>query len=556
MRTVMVDIKPNHPAAPYFRKNTAESRAVRNTANFLIRNTMTGLRKSPEERTHTETEALHTVFTGIQKANAHKEAIDEKAVFSVIRKIKVGELTGLKAHAFLKSKLEACGKRFRYPTAQNWFLGYETLDAILKHTGNAAYYSCTSQVNQQAIRKTVAAWKSYFAAWKDWNCNPGKYQAKPRIPGYIREREATAHFTNQVCRLVHAGGRLYLGFANCDQFVSLGKKSLLPGKLVKVEVKPRYGRYRLCITYEDALQEPAVPVVPKRILGLDVGVTNFLAGVSNTGAAPFLIKGGWLKSLNQWYNKRRAKLMSALTKGSDSKHSRKTSYALSTLSRKRDDKIRDFFYKTAHWIMRWCAEHRIEIIVIGCNKGMKQRSNIGSVNNQNFVTIPYERFRHILKVVGCKYGIPVVEQEESYTSKASLLDLDAIPVYDENDENDKDTVVFSGQRAKRGMYVSREEKLINADINGAGNILRKAYPYAFDAVDIEYLCGAVSAITGEQILHKKHKAPVKHYHRHRSDAGKVRHFYRQEKRMQLRMVWENRDDTYKKKNRPPAKAAA
>ena len=99
-------------------------------------------------------------------------------------------------------------------------------------------------------------------------------------------------------------------------------------------------------------------------------------------------------------------------------------------------------------------------------------------------------------------------------------------------------------------------KFLNADINGAGNILRKAYPYAFDGVDMEYLCGAVSAITGEQILHKKHKAPVKHYRRHRSIAWKVRHFYRQGKRMQLRMVWENRDDSYKKKNRPPAKAAA
>ena len=553
MRTVLVDIKPNHPAAPYLGENTAESRAVRNTANFLIRNAMTGLRKPPEERTHTETEALHTVFTGIQKANAHKEAMDEKAVFSAFRKIKSGELTGLKAHAFLKSKLEACGKRFRYPTAQNWFLNYETLDAILKHTGNAAYYSCTSQVNQQAIRKTAASWKSYFQALKDWNRNPGKYQAKPRIPGYIREREATAHFTNQVCRLVHAGGRLYLGFANCDQFVCLGNESLIPGKLVKVEAKPRYSRYRLCITYEDALQEPAVPAAPKRILGLDVGVTNFLAGVSNTGAAPFLIKGGWLKSLNQWYNKRRAKLMSAVTKGSDSKHSRKTSRALSALSRKRDDKIRDFFYKTAHWIMRWCVERRIEVIVIGCSKEMKQEISIGSINNQNFVTIPYERFRSILKVVGCRYGIPVIEQEESYTSKASLLDLDEVPVYG---KEDADTAVFSGNRAKRGMYVSREGKLINADINGAGNILRKAYPYAFNGVKMEYLCSAVSAIAGEQVLHKKHKAPVKHYHRHRSAAGKVRHFYRQEKRMQLRMVWENRDDTYKKKNRPPAKAAA
>ena len=203
--------------------------------------------------------------------------------------------------------------------------------------------------------------------------------------------------------------------------------------------------------------------------------------------------------------------------------------------------------------MRWCVERRIEVIVIGCSKEMKQEISIGSINNQNFVTIPYERFRSILKVVGCRYGIPVIEQEESYTSKASLLDLDEVPVYG---KEDADTAVFSGNRAKRGMYVSREGKLINADINGAGNILRKAYPYAFNGVKMEYLCSAVSAIAGEQVLHKKHKAPVKHYHRHRSDAGKVRHFYRQEKRMQLRMVWENRDDTYKKKNRPPAKAAA
>ncbi|MCC2254545.1 transposase, partial [Ruminococcus sp. CLA-AA-H200] len=197
--------------------------------------------------------------------------------------------------------------------------------------------------------------------------------------------------------------------------------------------------------------------------------------------------------------------------------------------------------------------HQIEVIVVGYNIGTKQGINIGKANNQNFVTIPCERFLFILKVVGCQYGMPVAEQEESYTSKASLLDLDEIPVYG---KEDTDAVVFSGQRAKRGMYLSREGKIISADINGAGNILRKAYPHAFDGVDMGYLCSAVSVITGEQILHKKQKPPVKHYRRHRSDAGKVRHFYRQEKRMQLRMVWDNRDDTFKKRNRPAAKATA
>lgn len=536
MRTIMVDIKQNHPAVSYFEKNTAGSRAVRNIVNFLIRNTMTGLRKSPEERTHMETEVLHTVFTGIQKANEYKDEQEEKAISAAFQKVKSGELTGLKAHAYLKSRLDRCRKRFSYPTLDNWFLSYEVLDAVLKHTGNTAYYSCTSQVNQQAIRKTVASWKSYFKALKDWKKNPRKYQAKPRIPGYIREHKTTAHFTNQVCRLVHTEGRLYLNFANCKQPVYIGKETLIPGKYVKTEIKPFCGRYRICITYEDTFQEPKLPAEPKRILGLDIGLENFLAGASNTGARPFLIRGGWLKSLNQWFNKRRAKLLSALTKGDNSSHSRKHSHALNALSRNRDNHIRDFFYKSAHWVMRWCIKYGIEVIVIGHTKGMKQEINIGKVNNQNFVTIPYERFLRVLKTVSCKYGIPVVEREESYTSQASLLDLDAIPSYGDK----KDEPVFSGERVKRGLYRSLDGKLIHADINGAGNIARKEYPNMFNGVNMNYLCGTVDVVPGEKILNIKQHKKRKAYKKKTSPLAKARHESRKAKRLELRILFEKK----------------
>ncbi|PWM31540.1 MAG: hypothetical protein DBX58_06350 [Clostridiales bacterium] len=534
MRTVMVDIKQNHPAVSYFEKNTTGSRAVRNTANFLIRNTMTGLCKSPEERTHMETEVLHTVFTGIQKANAYKDIQEGKAISAAFQKVKSGELAGLKAHAYLKSKLDSCGKRFSYPTMDHWFLSYEVLDAVLKHTGNTAYYSCTSQVNQQAIRKTVASWKAYFKALKDWKKNPGKYQAKPRIPGYIREHKATAHFTNQVCRMVRTGGRLYLSFANCKQPVHIGRETLIPGKYVKTEIKPFCGRYRICITYEDVFQEPELPADPKRILGLDIGLENFLAGASNTGARPFLIRGGWLKSLNQWFNKRRAKLLSTLTRGDDSQHSRKHSHALDALSRNRNNHIRDFFYKAAHWVMRWCISHQIEVIVIGHTKGMKQEINIGKANNQNFVTIPYERFLRVLKTVSCKYGVPVVEREESYTSQASLLDLDAIPTYGDGDEES----VFSGERIKRGLYRSSDGRLIHADINGAGNIARKEYPHMFDEMDMGYLCDTVDVVTGEKILNIKRHKSRKGYKKRKSPAAKARHESRKSKRLELRILLE------------------
>ena len=238
VRCAAVDIKMNSPAAPYLGVNTAGSRAVRNFANFIIRNTMTGIRKSPEERTRNETETLHLVFTGIQKANEKKAEKEPGAALSGVKSVNKRGLRGLAAHACICRKIISAKKRLAYPTLDKWFLGYEELDAIMKHAHSPAYYSCNSHVAQKAVRKTVEAWKSYFKALKSWRKDPSKFKAKPHIPGYIRKKEATACFTNQACRLAEAAGKLYLVFMGLDRFLCIGKASLIPGKYVHTEVKP------------------------------------------------------------------------------------------------------------------------------------------------------------------------------------------------------------------------------------------------------------------------------------------------------------------------------
>lgn len=545
MRTVVCEIASEHPIVPYLWKNTSGSRAVRNRANFLISNTMTGIRKSPEERTHNETEALHTVFTGIQKANIAKRSRVTGSARRGVLKAKRLKKTGMQAHACIGRTIRAAETPIPCPDLHHWFLGYDTLDAILKYTNDPAYYSCTSQVNQQALRKTVESWTSYFRSLKEWKKCRDRFKAVPRIPGYLRGMETTAHFTSQVCGLQAESGKLYLVFTGFPDRLCIGKDSLFRGKYVCTEVKPFYGRYRLYLTYDDGMKMPEVPENPSRGLGLDPGVGNFLAGLSNSGAAPFLIRGGFLKSVNQWYNKRKAELKSRLEKSGQGKDS----HALQALSIRRERMIREFFCKTAHWIMRWCKANRIEVVVIGHNEGQKQRMDNGDQNNQNFVGIPYSRFFLILKTVGIRYGIPVVEREESYTSQASLLDLDSIPTYG---EKDADKASFSGKRIKRGLYRSSDGSTLNADVNGAGNILRREYPHIFDGMNLSTACGKAAVVTGEELLGIRSRMAPVHYRKKPGTGAMKRHQCRKERRQDLQMLW----GKWKSPRKKPADKAA
>ena len=303
MRTWKINIQPTKDAVlcDYFAENTTAAKCMYNVANFYIRNTMTGIRKSPEERTACETEVLHYVFTGIQKANLHARENYEKK----LKKYQdMHTEKGDKLAADLKCKV------FPYPTKEKWFLSYGVLDAIFKYTDHPTYRRMNSQVNQNAIKKTVKSWKSYFQLQKDYAIHPEKYKARPRIPGYIKQPAMTAAYTNQTAKFIRKDGHVYLRFVNHKPPVLIGKESLYADMTyVKTEVKPQYGGYSILLTFKEDIVLLEVPKSPKRILGIDVGVDNFCAVANNFGDAPFLIKGGAVKSMNRNFNKERARLL-------------------------------------------------------------------------------------------------------------------------------------------------------------------------------------------------------------------------------------------------------
>lgn len=499
MHTRTVNIRKNSPLASYFYMLTTETKNLRNVANFYIRNTMTGIIKSPEYRTANETEVLHFVFTGIQKANEHADARFRKTVSDAYR----SALPALVRHALVIEKAMKI-KRLSYPTKKNRMLNYYQLDAVLKFSKNRDYYALPSQVNQQALKKTVESWNGYFASLRTWKEDPSAFNGKPRIPGYLKAKQSTARIPSQRLKDTVENGRRVIHFPGCEETLAIGNSGFTDPVAV-IEVMPFYGGYRICIVCgkkdEDAV--PERPEHPERILGIDPGIDNFLTCTSNCGLKPLIIDGEWLKSENQGFNKRKAVLTSKLTKGSDSIHSTKESKRLLSLYRKRKDTFDDFFYKTAHYICRVCVNAGIEVIVAGHNSDQKQEINTGHVNNQNFVSIPYQRMYDILVCVAAKYGIPVIIREESYTSKASLIDGDDIPTYKKGDDTPH---VFSGRRVKRGLYRSKNGIELNSDVNGSGNIIRKEYPYAFDNVkDWSYLTKTVVRVTRNDICHSATK---------------------------------------------------
>lgn len=561
----------------YFLTNTTDARCMYNTANFYIRNTMTGIQKSPEERTANETEVLRCVFNGILKANVladekydaamdeynkakelydkaveeRKKASGQQETDAAVAEASVStdgetdtvsspsdETSSDKEEELIEPEKPKDPKYFDYPTPKKWFLSYETLDAIFKLMKNLVYCRMNSQVNQNTIRKLTKTWKAYFVTLADFKKNPSKYKAKPKMPGYLKSAQFTAWYTNQTAQFKIIGSKAYIRFVHCKELFCIGSADLYKGmKYVKTEVKPSHGRYDVLVTFDDQMQMPEVPTNPKRIIGIDLGVDNFATVVNNFGVSPFLIKGGAIKAANQLYNKKRAAALSKLTKGSDSTNSVKDSNCLDTLSRKREDFLRDFFYKTAWYICRFAMDNEADVILLAHNKEQKQEISIGKTNNQNFVFIPFCKLESILVYTAAKCKIPVVVREESYTSKASVLDGDSIPTYKQGDSQ---KYTFSGERVKRGLYRSEDGILINADVNGGANIIRKEYPDAFKEQDLSYLWKTTNVIKYTD-LYKGAKSTCKEKYnnkQHRTSSNsKIRHFYRKNTRLEYRMFW-------------------
>ena len=242
------------------------------------------------------------------------------------------------------------------------------------------------------------------------------------------------------------------------------------------------------LTFDDGKPGPVMKEQPERICAIDFGVENLAAITNNVGLPCLLFKGRVLKSQNQWYNRRMANIASKQIIGTTDKF--QPTPESQAVCVKRENQVTDFSRKLCKRIVDWCMENGIDTIVVGNNSGWKKKSDMGKKNNQEFVQLPFARIIQMLELKASQNGIRVIKQEESYTSKASYLDNDHIPVYGENDGD----AVFSGKRKPhkykgfrkkdgfRGLYTSKDGSVVNSDLNGSANIGRKALPELFTGV--------------------------------------------------------------------------
>ena len=441
-----------------------------NVTNFYIRQVMTGIKKPESERQPNERKVLEMVEKHLPGYNK------------------------IKYNTYLRNKAKAAreGKSFtkkihevQYPTPEHWFMNDNFIDAIMKLSDNPDYRNMPTQVSYEAIKECAHKWIEYFDNLKGYKINPEKYSGCPHIPKYRKGNMHTAKFSNQSCRINEDEGKKYVKFPKTD--AKLWLEIELEGRLKSVEIKPIADHFMISVIMEIPDQEYP-DTDKKRIIGMDLGVDNFATIANNYGEPSILVKGNVIKSYNQWYNKEAARLKSVLTKGHESNKGQKSSKRIQNLWAKRDRFMTDYMHKISANIIRYCVENKVGTIIIGKNDGWKQNANMGKKNNQTFVQIPYEKFLKQLTYKAKCIGIKVIEREESYTSKASFLDMDEIPTYGEDVD-----VQFSGKRVKRGLYRSKDGIQINADINGSGNIIRKEIPDAFsDMEDVSYIRKTIS----------------------------------------------------------------
>lgn len=351
--------------------------------------------------------------------------------------------------------------------AEGTYLRYEANYPFMKSEEN--YKVLGASVAQQTMKCADNAFKSFFGLLK--LAKSGKYASwKINMPKYLKKESMY-----KIC-LVQAqtsDGMLLVPMSyqmkknNYDSIRIKIPPYLHDKKIRQIHIIPKHnGKYFEAVyMFDDAEQETPI-LDSEKALSIDLGVSNLATCVTNEGES-FIIDGKKLKSINQWYNKELARLSSIKDKQKIKSYTNRQ-YAITN---KRNNRVSNYMYNAAKLIIDYCIKHKIGNIVVGYNDGFQDRSNLGRVNNQNFVQIPLGKLKSRLEYLSKLNGINFVLQEESYTSRASFFDKDDIPSW--NPQNPVSTE-FSGTRIYRGLYKTKSGTLVNADVNGALNILRKS----------------------------------------------------------------------------------
>lgn len=346
------------------------------------------------------------------------------------------------------------GEKIKLPTSK------EVYDTITKEECWRNANCVDTCAKNFAMSSAVQNFYNYFKAKRSYNKNPKRFKGVPKIPNYVKDRYVPVTFDKS--RLgkgrgkKHRLGNYQFGIHKSKCVISLSKR-FEKSQIRNVSFNQKSGKICVLISYEVSEKEKRASASS---IGLDVGVNNLAAITSNDKSFSYIVKGGPLKSINQYYNKKRAELQKKLEVCNHKKRSKR----LEQLTEKRNRKVKDYMHKASRKIIDLCVENDISKLVIGHNNGWKQDVNHGRRNNQNFVSIPFNNFIQMLQYKGELEGIEVIVVEESYTSKVDHL------VFEEMVHHEK----YQGKRAKRGLFKSSCGKTLNADVNGAIGMLRKA----------------------------------------------------------------------------------
>jgi putative transposase len=355
----------------------------------------------------------------------------------------------------LRDTFEATGLYFSYPKMD------KAMKQVTNLEGEVNYRLLKSKVAQQTLRRLDNNFKSFFRCYQDFQKNPSKYRGQPKPPRFKRSRYDNLIFDYQAFSVKDNQVILEKG-------LSFSLPSQLIGKTIKqVEIVPKYRYFEAILVYEE--NDSVDPVLPNdNVMAIDLGLNNLATCVTNGVHKPFIVDGRKLKSVNHHYNKRFSKLQSHLKTTRD----RNWSNRLQRLTDRRHARISDYLHKATRQITDICVLEGISTVVIGDVTQSLNQINLGNQTNQNFVNLSLGQFIDKLRYKLELHGIALIVQNESYTSKASFVDGDVLP----NQYEPKNTHTFSGKRVKRGLYRPQNGTTINADVNGAYNLLRKSNP--------------------------------------------------------------------------------
>lgn len=346
------------------------------------------------------------------------------------------------------------------------WLRYSQIDKLLQKDTKYPDYKTlpVAACSQQILRLLDKNWTSFFRSVKDWKKNHIKYTGRPKLPKYReKQKPFLLIIPKPYFKIKDNSIKLTKAFNNFEiNNIQFNRKKEFKD-VNQLRILPRKNYITVEIIYSIELKEKLNKNIG-RVLSMDLGIDNLVTITTNFHNKPILINGNNIKSVNQFYNKEKARLQERQKRC----YNTYTSKRLERLSIKRENKIKDYFHKVSKFIIDYCKENKIGMIIVGHNKSWKQKIHIGKRNNQKFTSIPFNALIQMIEYKAVQNNIYVSQIEESYTSKASFIDNDKIPTL-----KDKGQKTFSGSRVFRGLYKTKNGSFINADVNGSYNIMRK-----------------------------------------------------------------------------------